>query len=161
MIRRHPNVDDAYLGGALAYRCEERGRVTGLTNDIEALACQEACDSLAQEDVVVGYYDSRGRHWLAAYVPTLTRPGAVVDNDVMTGLQGPADLEAGKAEDSFRRLADEQAALRRVATLVAEGAEPAEVFAAVAFESAHILDLEQATVFSFEPDGAVRLLVMY
>ena len=40
-----------------------------------------------------------------------------------------AQLYAG-----FRRIADEQAALRRVATLVAQGAPPASVFDAVAAE---------------------------
>ena len=39
------------------------------------------------------------------------------------------------------QLAEEQAALRRVATLVAEGAEPEAVFSAVAGEVAHVLDV--------------------
>ena len=37
----------------------------------------------------------------------------------------------------LRQLVDEQAALRRVATLVASGAQPAEVFSAVADENMH------------------------
>jgi signal transduction histidine kinase len=49
-----------------------------------------------------------------------------------------------------RRLAEEQAALRRVATLVAEGAAPAAVFMAVAKEVAHILDVAAVTVVRFE-----------
>ncbi len=40
------------------------------------------------------------------------------------------------------QLADEQAALRRVATLVARGAEPAEVFTAVADELGHLIGAE-------------------
>src|SRR5204863_9053521 len=36
--------------------------------------------------------------------------------------------ETKRAEDDLRALADEQAALRRVATFVAQGAGPAEVF---------------------------------
>jgi signal transduction histidine kinase len=51
-----------------------------------------------------------------------------------------------------RRLAEEQAALRRVATLVAEGAAPAAVFSAVAKEVARILDVAAVTVVRFEPD---------
>ena len=51
-----------------------------------------------------------------------------------------------------RRLAEEQAALRRVATLVAEGAAPAPVFMAVAKEVAHILDVAAVTVVRFESD---------
>jgi signal transduction histidine kinase len=49
-----------------------------------------------------------------------------------------------------RRLAEEQAALRRVATLVAEGAEPAAVFSAVAEEVARLLDVAAVTVVRFE-----------
>ena len=63
-----------------------------------------------------------------------------------------------KAEDDLRRLVDEHDALRRVATLVAEGAEPEEIFAAVAEESARILNIKQASVLSFEPDGSSQLL---
>ncbi|MGW6196911.1 GAF domain-containing sensor histidine kinase [Kribbella sp. NPDC055110] len=42
----------------------------------------------------------------------------------------------------LRLLAEEQAALRRVATLVAEGARPSEVFTAVADELAHLVGAE-------------------
>jgi signal transduction histidine kinase len=78
----------------------------------------------------------------------------------MTDTQDRVASNPEGEQDSLRRLADEQASLRRVATLVAEGAEPAEIFAAVAMESARILDLEQATVFSFDLHGSVRLLGM-
>ena len=47
-----------------------------------------------------------------------------------------------EARPEARRLADEQAALRRVATLVAHEASPAEVFAAVAAEVARLLEVE-------------------
>jgi PAS domain S-box-containing protein len=56
-------------------------------------------------------------------------------------------------------LADEQAALRRVATLVAEGVEPAELFAAVSSEIAQLLTADWAAVGRFEPDGAGAMLV--
>ena len=51
-----------------------------------------------------------------------------------------------------RRLADQQASLRRVATLVAKGAEPSALFAAVAEEVARILDVSAVRVLRFEPD---------
>src|SRR3984893_13505151 len=50
-------------------------------------------------------------------------------------------------QERLRQLADEQAALRRVATLVAGGARPAEVFGAVADESGRLIGAE-ATVIS-------------
>jgi signal transduction histidine kinase len=52
-----------------------------------------------------------------------------------------------------RRLAEQQASLRRVATLVAEGAAPAAVFAAVAEEVVRILDVSAASVMRYEPDN--------
>jgi len=51
-------------------------------------------------------------------------------------------------------LAEEQAALRRVATLVAHGADPAEVHAAVAGELGHLLGVESVTIDRAEPNGA-------
>jgi signal transduction histidine kinase len=55
--------------------------------------------------------------------------------------------------DEFRRLADQQAALRRVATLVAEGAPPERVFAAVAEEVAGVLRVPLVLVSRYESDG--------
>src|SRR5689334_24871324 len=49
-------------------------------------------------------------------------------------------------EERLRQLADEQAALRRVATLVAGGARPAEVFGAVADELGRLIGAEATFV---------------
>jgi signal transduction histidine kinase len=51
------------------------------------------------------------------------------------------------------RLADEQAALRRVATLVARGATPREVFAAVAREVGLLLGVDATHMARYELDG--------
>jgi signal transduction histidine kinase len=61
-------------------------------------------------------------------------------------------LEASREE--LRQLADEQAALRRVATLVARGVSPEEIFAAVAREVRLVFGAEHAGVSRYEPDGA-------
>ena len=50
------------------------------------------------------------------------------------------------------RLADEQAALRRVATLVTRATPPEEVFAAVAEEVGQLFHVELATLCRYEPD---------
>jgi PAS domain S-box-containing protein len=55
----------------------------------------------------------------------------------------------------LRRLAEEQAALRRVATLVARGTRPEQVFAAVANEVGRLLSANLANVCRYESDGAV------
>jgi GAF domain-containing protein len=47
----------------------------------------------------------------------------------------------------------EQAALRRVATLVARGIDPAEVFSAVAEEIRRLLGAELASIGCYEPNG--------
>src|ERR1035438_1913407 len=49
------------------------------------------------------------------------------------------------------QLAEEPAALRRVATLVAQATAPEEVFAAVAEEVGQLLRVELATLFRYEP----------
>ena len=53
------------------------------------------------------------------------------------------------------RLAEEQAALRRVATLVARGASPAEVFEAVAAEVARLLGCDFSLVGRYEADATL------
>jgi PAS domain S-box-containing protein len=63
-----------------------------------------------------------------------------------------------QARDDLRRLVDEQAALRRIATLVAEGASHADVFGAVAREVAGVLDLELVELARYDPDGFATVL---
>jgi signal transduction histidine kinase len=58
-----------------------------------------------------------------------------------------------EARDALARLAEEQTALRRVATLVARRAQPNEVFWAVSDEVGRLFDTEFAAVGRFEPDG--------
>jgi signal transduction histidine kinase len=57
-----------------------------------------------------------------------------------------------------RLLAEEQAALRRLATLVAGGAPPEEVLAAVTEEVARVLPVEVARMGRYEPDGTVTFV---
>src|ERR1700709_525826 len=62
-------------------------------------------------------------------------------------------LEEGR--DELRVLADEQAALRRVATLVALETEPAAVFAAVGREVGRVLAVDATHLGRFDADGSV------
>jgi signal transduction histidine kinase len=59
---------------------------------------------------------------------------------------------------ALARLAEEQAALRRVATLVARGTRPEEVFAAVANEVGRLLSVDLANMFRYESDGALTIV---
>jgi len=63
------------------------------------------------------------------------------------------------ARGEIERLAREQAALRRVATLVARGAPPHEVFAAVAQEVGHVMpDADFTTVGRYDPGPVVEMV---
>ena len=59
------------------------------------------------------------------------------------------------------KVADEQAALRRVATLVAERASEAELFEAVNEEIARIVGADSSTLFRFEPDDTLTMLAAW
>jgi hypothetical protein len=58
----------------------------------------------------------------------------------------------------YRQLAAEQAALRRLSTLVARGVEPSEVFDAVVQEMRRCLLAERAGFFRYEANGELTLL---
>jgi CHASE3 domain sensor protein len=64
-----------------------------------------------------------------------------------------ASLE--KDREALRRLADEQAALRRVATLVARGMPPAQIFSAVTREVGLVSGADLARMERYEADGTV------
>jgi signal transduction histidine kinase len=67
-----------------------------------------------------------------------------------------AESRAGLA-----RLAQEQAALRRVATLVARGIPPEEVFAAVIEEVVGLLPVDHAGMGRYEPNGTVTVVAVW
>ena len=77
-----------------------------------------------------------------------------------------ADLAAtavanADARAEVERLAEEQAALRRVATLVAQGASPQDLFDAVAEAVGRLLSIGSATMGRFEPDGSVTTVASW
>jgi signal transduction histidine kinase len=77
-----------------------------------------------------------------------------------TELVGTAIANA-QARVELRRHADEQAALRRVATLVASGAPPAEVFSTVAAETGRLLSADFAGLSRFDADGMATAVGMW
>jgi signal transduction histidine kinase len=60
--------------------------------------------------------------------------------------------------NELHRLVEEQAALRRVATLVASGAPSAEVFSAVAQEVAEVMHLPMVGVYRYDSDGLMTVI---
>ncbi|WP_345138836.1 AAA family ATPase [Dactylosporangium darangshiense] len=70
-------------------------------------------------------------------------------------------LDNAQLYAAFRRIADEQAALRRVATLVARGMGPKFVFAAVAEEVGTLFGADGTAVVRFEADGQASVMGVY
>jgi signal transduction histidine kinase len=64
-----------------------------------------------------------------------------------------------QAREQLRTLADEQAALRRVATLVAQGAQPEAIFSAVGEEIGRLFGSSITTVGRFDHDARTMVVV--
>lgn len=138
----------------------------GAEGAIGELARRVGLSTAVGVPVVVG-----ARIWGMAAVGLLT-PGALPAdteacmNDfaelVATSIANAATRqELQGSRDSLKTLADQQAALRRVATLVASGVGPSEVFTAVVTEGAGCLHVDHATVYRYEGVAALEPLAVY
>jgi GAF domain-containing protein len=101
-----------------------------------------------------------GRIW--GVIAVNSEGGEPFADDTEERLQGFADLVATAIANSQARgeviaLADEQAALRRVATLVAEEAPPEAVFAAVSAEAARLFDAE-CGLMRYDDEGSATIV---
>jgi signal transduction histidine kinase len=97
-----------------------------------------------------------GRLWGVMIVGSRTGPlpaGTEARLAGFTELAGTAIANA-QARVELRGFADEQAALRRVATLVAGAAAPEDVLTAVTEEAGRLLGADYATMAQYDPDGA-------
>jgi signal transduction histidine kinase len=81
----------------------------------------------------------------------------VSDDGVIYGVARDI-TERRRQQHELSVLADQQASLRRVATLVARGVAPSEVFSAVATELARCLEMHHACLFRYEHDGSGVLI---
>jgi PAS domain S-box-containing protein len=68
-------------------------------------------------------------------------------------------IENAESREALERLAEEQAALRRVATLVAQGMRPTEIFSAVSEEIGRLFGSDLAAVSKYELDGPAAVVV--
>jgi len=107
---------------------------------------------------------TEGRLWGVMIVaPIRERP---LPADTETRLAAFTELAAtaianAQAREELRGFAEEQAALRRVATLVARGASPDEVFAAVAAEAGQVLRAEHGNIGRYDPGGVVGMVAAW
>jgi len=76
----------------------------------------------------------------------------------MCGVARPHERFVAVGHDPLSMLAEQQASLRRVATLVARGVDPAEVFTVVADELARCLNVAHAALVRRDSDGTAVLL---
>jgi sugar diacid utilization regulator len=89
-----------------------------------------------------------------------------IDEDAVNGLltveEFPTEFDENRDDANFyaeyRRLAAEQAALRRVAALVARGVGPLAVFGAVAEEMRRCVPADTAGLWRFETDGEITMV---
>ncbi|WP_239095247.1 sensor histidine kinase [Planotetraspora silvatica] len=90
--------------------------------------------------------------------PALQRVHDLLPCSLSALLQAALDRESitralKTSHDELQRVADEQAALRRVATLVAHRVAPEELFGAVADEMGRVLKVDHTAITRFDPDG--------
>jgi signal transduction histidine kinase len=127
------------------------GAITGPARDL-------GIGKSAGVPVIVG-----GRVW-GAVVVAAGYEGPPLPPDTLDRLAAFTELMAtaianSDARAEIERLAHEQAALRRVATLVARGAETNEIFAAVAREVAEVMHLPVAAVQRYDDDDETMTML--
>ena len=112
-----------------------------------------------RSEVQPGQRDA-GLRVLLQRLATLSSQPAVTETQLaeLAALLAPA-VEDADAREPLERVGAEQAALRRVATLVAEGAEPADVFLAVSEEVDRLFPAGRSAVDRYEPDGGGLVVV--
>jgi PAS domain S-box-containing protein len=122
-----------------------------------------ALDALGRGEEVV-HFENRIWHrdgalsWIEWNVRPAPEEGLVyaAARDVTDRRSAEDALQASR--DELRVLADEQAALRRVATLVARGVPPNEVFDLVTAEIGQLLEAERSALIRYEPDGTATIV---
>jgi sugar diacid utilization regulator len=92
-----------------------------------------------------------------------------VDEDAVDGFLTAEEVPTERLDESvdnvalyakYRQLAAEQAALRRLATLVARGAEPSEVFDAVIKEMCQCVSAQTVGLWRYNTSGEITLLAV-
>jgi GAF domain-containing protein len=97
-------------------------------------------------------------------VLTVGRSGPRMPPDTVQRVSGftelvAAALASADAREHVRDLVEEQTALRRVATLVAEGIGDDELFAVVAEEVGRVVGVPAVSIDRYEPDGSASVVL--
>ncbi|MDT5187398.1 MAG: hypothetical protein QOI29_5556 [Mycobacterium sp.] len=148
-----------YLLGVLVVSARWGSGLSALTTAASTLAY--ACVHFASEGA---FRPTEVRGWVAVLI---FLPIAILANVVAgqarlrTAEAHQRRWEAEASRDQTRVLADQQAALRRVATLIARAVAPSAVFSAVARELAVCLDVPHSTLCRYEADGSATVLASH
>ncbi|OBG28563.1 CHASE3 domain-containing protein [Mycobacterium sp. 852002-51057_SCH5723018] len=163
-----------------------RPRMDGLRHEVDAYNAEELSENIAaQADADRAYQRAAllGAGGLGVSMLTTTLIAAYLARGVVAPVRRTARMaerlaagdlaarvperakaEIGVLERSFNAMAeslergrDEQAALRRVATLVAQGDPSHDVFSAVSREVGQLLDVEITRLLRFEADGTATV----
>jgi PAS domain S-box-containing protein len=132
-----PSLRDEHRRGFARYLATGESRILDRRLEVSAMRA-DGCEFPAE--LTVTRTDLAGAPAFVGYV-----------RDITDRMRAKEDLEAARLR--LKVVADEQAALRRVATLVARGAPQAEVFAVVAREVASCLGVPLISIVRFEADG--------
>jgi len=152
------------LGGqnvtTLVYETGRPARIDAYAAD-DASAATAIARRFAMRSAVGAPMYVGGRLWGSLQVASLREDTLPVATEER--LEAFADLAAiaianAQAREELRTLADEQAALRRVATLVARPAPPAEVFAAVTDEVGRLLSADVTGLVRYDADDGATLV---
>ena len=115
-----------------------------------AIAAAAAFDSF----YIAPYRSFDSRDWVNYLVTAMYLAIGVLVGGILEATRH----RAAASETARGQLAEEQAALRRIATLVAQGGPPEEVFSAVAWEMRNLVGAETTRIIRLEADGSATLV---
>jgi signal transduction histidine kinase len=155
----------ALEGASIAAQVRESGRPARVDSFVGASG------PIAREAQAVGIRSSvgcpivvGGQIW--GVIAASTTRASPFERDTESRIADFTELAAtaianAEARDELRRVADEQAALREVATLVAEAAPPGVVFAAVAEEAGKLLSAGATALSRFDSDEMLTIMASW
>jgi signal transduction histidine kinase/ketosteroid isomerase-like protein len=150
--------------GAVAYGVGSVTQFPGLRIDAERVVAEGAGTVVAEIDMVNGDPASgHARRQGTACEIIRVRDGRIVScrSYYMAEPGGDEDAVRVPARGEAARIAEEQAALRRVATLVARGVSQDELFAAINQEVGWLVGADPTSLMRFEPDDTITLVAAW
>jgi signal transduction histidine kinase/putative methionine-R-sulfoxide reductase with GAF domain len=152
-------LDDS-MASAEVYRTGRPARVDAMDWSSASGPVADAGERLGVVSTVASPIVVEGRRWGAMTVASTDKPlplGTEERLENFTDLVATAIANA-ESRTSLGQLVEEQAALRRVATLVGEGAPPTTVFDAVASEMEGLLGADRVSLSRYEPGAEITVL---